>query len=102
MGVLRPADSLLWKAFNFAEMAGTGTLEREPLRHRERIDGTEGDLAHCDDPEEPSRRSVCDLDPYPPRTSTIESRATPAAKGHVMRPAPWLAKYSAIPRPVNT
>jgi hypothetical protein len=25
---------------------------------------------------------------YPPKTSMIESRATPAAKGHVMRPAP--------------
>src|SRR5205823_14323919 len=43
MGVLRPADSLSWKAFSFAEMAGTGTLEREPIRHRERVDGTEGD-----------------------------------------------------------
>src|SRR6516162_194095 len=46
-------------------MAGTGTLERELLCHCECVVGTEGDLAHCDDPKEPSKRSVCGMDPVP-------------------------------------
>src|SRR6516162_8450325 len=36
-----------------------------------------------------------------PTRATVTSRATPAENGQTTFPAPWLAKYSAIPRPVK-
>lgn len=49
-----------------AAMTGDGTVEREPVRHRKGIDRTERDLARSEEPEEPGKRSVCDVDPVPP------------------------------------